>query len=272
LAAEKHSAASDSETMTMSNKRLHDWIGLSGVDSDETALAVTWARRLELPLLIVALWILFSWYWESRERSFHFSPVLNWTVWLFFVFETTLLTYLVKDKANYLKNNWLNLLIILAGPPLLIFGSPYAGVLRSLRLFLFIDLMLQLSSSVRYILTRNHFGATLLISGLFVIIAGYLIAGIDPNIDTPGDGIWWAWVTATTVGYGDEFPTSIEGRVLGGFLMMLGVGLLSIITANVSAFFISSANAEKDQHQLSAIEDQLRRIELLLEDKGTKKD
>ena len=54
--------------------------------------------------------------------------------------------------------------------------------------------------------------------------------------------------------------------------MMLGVGLLSIITANVSAFFISSANAEKDQHQLSAIEDQLRRIELLLEDKGTKKD
>jgi voltage-gated potassium channel len=252
----------------MTNKRFHDWIGLSGVDSDEAPLALTWARRLELPLLIVALWILVSWYWESRGHSFPFLNLLNWTVWVFFLFETTLLTYLVKDKGNYLKNNWLNVLIILAGPPLLLLGTPYAGVLRSLRLLLFVDLMLQLSASVRYILTRNHLGATLFVSLLFVIIAGYLIAGIDPNIKTPGDGIWWAWVTATTVGYGDEYPISSEGRIVGGFLMILGVGLLSIITANVSAFFISNANAEKDQRQLKSIEDKLHRIERLLEEKS----
>lgn len=254
--------------MTMSDKHFHDWIGLRGVDSGETPLSLKWARRLELPLLIVALWILVSWYWESRGHSFPFSNLLNWGVWLFFVFETTLLTYLVKDKANYLKNNWLNLLIIFTGLPLLWFSTPHAGVLRSLRLFLFVDLMLQLSASVRYILTRNHLGATLLIGALFVVIAGYLIAGIDPNIETPGDGIWWAWVTATTVGYGDEFPTSTEGRILGGFLMMLGVGLLSITTANISAFFISNANTEKDRRQLKSIEDKLQRIEQLLEEKN----
>lgn len=254
------------------DKRFHDWIGLSGVDSDEAPLALTWARRLELPLLIVALWILVSWYWESRGHAFPWSNVLSWSVWLFFVLETALLTYLVKDKSNYLKNNWLNLVIIAAGPPLLLFGTPYAGILRSLRLFLFVDLMLQLSASVRYILTRNHLGATLLVGALFVIIAGYLIAGIDPNIDSPGDGIWWAWVTATTVGYGDEFPTSTEGRILGGFLMMLGVGLLSITTANISAFFISNANTEKDRRQLQSIEEKLNRIEqLLLEEKENNK-
>lgn len=252
----------------MSDKRFHDWIGLSGVDSDETPLALTWSRRLELPLLIVALWILVSWYWESRGRDFPLSNLLNWSVWLFFVFETMLLTFLVKDKGNYLKNNWLNLLIIAVGPTLLLFGAPYAGVLRSLRLFLFVDLMLQLSASVRYILTRNHLGATLLVGVLFVVIAGYLIAGIDPNIETPEDGIWWAWVTATTVGYGDEYPTSTEGRILGGVLMMLGVGLLSITTANVSAFFISNAKTEQDQRQLKSIEDKLQRIENLLEKKS----
>ncbi|ARN75544.1 potassium channel family protein [Oceanicoccus sagamiensis] len=248
----------------MTDKHFHNWIGLTGVDDSENARARQWAKRLEIPLLFVALWILVSWYWESTKHALPFTDQLNWSLWLFFVVETSLLTWLVDDKARYLKNNWLNLVIILCGIPVLWLQSPYIGVLRSLRLLIFLGLMLQLSRSVRTVLSRNHLGATLFVSLLFIIIAGYLIAGVDPNISSPADGIWWAWVTATTVGYGDIVPVSPAGRILGGFLILLGIGLFSMITANISVFFITKSKEAFYKERLSNIEDKLERIEQLL--------
>ena len=249
----------------MSDKKFHAWIGLSGVDTDETLNAQRCAKILEIPLLLVALWILSSWYWESKNTPLPYSDLLNWSIWLFFTLETTLLTLLVNDKSNYLKNNWLNLVIIIGGFPVFWADSPYVGVLRSLRILLFLSLMLQLSSTARDILSRNHLGSILMVSAVVVLIAGYLIAGIDPGIATPADGIWWAWVTVTTVGYGDIVPSSHAGRIVGGVLILLGIGLVSTITANISAHFISSANPRSYADQLSNIEKQLNRIEQRLE-------
>ncbi len=251
----------------MAEKRFHDWIGLSGVDADENPSALLWSKRLELPLLLVALWILISWYWESITLQAQvYSTALNWGIWGFFVLETTLLTSLVHDKANYLKNNWLNLLIILCGLPILWANLPYMAALRSLRLLIFLSLMLQLSATIRHVLARNHLGATLLVSAVFIIVAGYLIAGIDPGITTPADGIWWAWVTVTTVGYGDIVPSSAEGRILAGILILLGVGLFSLITASFSVFFISQSKLEPEQQRLKNIEQQLSQLEQKLTD------
>ncbi len=251
----------------MPEKRFHDWIGLRGVDSSENAAAKLWAKRLEIPLLIIALLIVVTWYWESKNHTIPYTELLDWCIWGFFVIETGLLTVLVNDKMLYLKSNWLNLFIILCGIPILWIQSPYIGALRSLRLLIFLSLMLQLSSSLRAVLAKNHLGATLLVSAVFIIIAGYLIAGVDPNINSPADGIWWAWVTATTVGYGDIVPISPAGRILGGFLILLGIGLFSMITANISVFFISKARESEPQQRLDDIENKLDRIEQLLRSK-----
>ena len=249
----------------MQDKRFHDWIGLSGVDADESPLALKWARRLEIPLLCVALLILISWYWESLLHHPAVNNMINWIIWLFFVVESILLTILVRDKKNYLVNNWLNVVIIICGVPVLWSTSPLIAGLRSLRLLLFLSLMLQLSSTVRNVLAKNNLGSILLLSLLFIFVAGFLIAGIDPNIGTPADGIWWAWVTATTVGYGDVVPTSPEGRMLGGILILLGVGLTSLITANISAYFISRSQRQEEGRQLAQIEAQLTAIEKKLD-------
>ena len=253
----------------MPDKRFHDWIGLRGVDDSENATAKKWARRLEIPLIFVALWIVVSWYWESKNHTVPLGELLNWCLWAFFVIETTALTALVDNKSLYLKSNWLNLVIITCGIPVLWIQSPYVGMLRSLRLLIFLGLMLQLSSSLRAVLAKNNLGATLLVSGLFIVIAGYLIAGVDPGIESPADGIWWAWVTATTVGYGDIVPSSPAGRILGGFLILLGIGLFSMITANISVFFISKARG--NDKRLNTIEEQLDRIESLLTARDTEK-
>ncbi len=189
------------------------------------------------------------------------DDAVNWIVWLFFVVETTLLTSLVRDKRNYLINNWLNVVIILCGIPILWASSPLVASLRSLRLLLFLSLLLQLSSTVRQVLANNRLGSILMLSVLFIVVAGILIAGIDPNIQSPLDGIWWAWVTATTVGYGDVVPTSDEGRMLGGILILLGVGLMSLITANISAFFVARNRQDDFDERIERIERSLLTIE-----------
>lgn len=58
------------------------------------------------------------------------------------------------------------------------------------------------------------------------------------NINTFGDGLWWAITTVTTVGYGDRFPVTTEGRVLAFGLMIVGISLIGVITATVAAWFV----------------------------------
>ena len=80
------------------------------------------------------------------------------------------------------------------------------------------------------------------------------MAAIDPAIETFWDGIWWAWVTVTTVGYGDLVPESPQGKVFGGLLMILGLGLFSLITASFSAFLISREEEEMVEKEAELIE------------------
>ncbi|WP_101759429.1 potassium channel family protein [Oceanicoccus sp. KOV_DT_Chl] len=249
----------------MTNKRLHDWIGLSGVGAHENPRAKMWAKRLDLPLLLLALWIVISWYWETTTQATLHNNYIDWGVWLFFVIETCVLSLLVDNTKSYLTHNWLNLVIIISGFPMLWLDSPTVGGLRVLRILIFVSLMLQLSGSIQRVLARNHLGATLAVSAIFIIFAGYLIAAIDPAINTPADGIWWAWITATTVGYGDIVPVSQQGRIIAGILILLGIVLLSLITANTSAYFIASQRDQNENKRLKKIEKQLNRIEQQLE-------
>ena len=74
----------------------------------------------------------------------------------------------------------------------------------------------------------------------FIGVFGYLFYISEPQVETFGDGIWWALVTITTVGYGDITPLTTLGRVVAGLLMLLGLGLIATITAIVSAKFIQN--------------------------------
>jgi voltage-gated potassium channel len=66
------------------------------------------------------------------------------------------------------------------------------------------------------------------------------------NIKNFGDGIWWAITTVTTVGYGDKFPTTMEGKFLAVGLMIVGISLMGVITASVAAWFVKMGQNEKN--------------------------
>lgn len=60
----------------------------------------------------------------------------------------------------------------------------------------------------------------------------------DSNIHSVWDGLWWAVVTIATVGYGDRFPVSVGGRIVGFLLMFFGVGMMSLFTATIASIFV----------------------------------
>ena len=116
-------------------------------------------------------------------------------------------------------------------------------------------------------------GATAILAVTLGVLAR-LVASED--FHSYGDSMWWALVTLTTVGYGDIVPHTIQGRVVGGAVMLLGITFLSLLTATVTSLFIASDQEDRDvdnrerdaevrtalqriESRLAAIEDALAR-------------
>ena len=74
----------------------------------------------------------------------------------------------------------------------------------------------------------------------FVLLFGYIFYLTEDDVNSFGDGIWWALVTVTTVGYGDITPATTMGRFVASALMFLGLGLIATVTAIVSAKFVQN--------------------------------
>lgn len=253
----------DHELATPKSK-FYSIIGLGGVHHLENKRAQYWGQVFEWPMILLAVGILFIWYIETTGYSLPlYTKLSDGIIWLFFLAEFSVLLCLCDNKLRYVRRNWLNLFIILAGIPILWGDVSYAALLRTGRLIIMMALLVSVFDSIKEVLSRNHLGVTLLISSFFILFAGVLVSGFDPEVKNPWMGIWWAWVTVTTVGYGDVVPASIMGKLLGGLLILLGIGLFSMLTASFSAFFISK-NKEKSADKENMILFELQKMNLLL--------
>lgn len=216
-------------------------LGVAGVAAHENARARRWGARLEVPVSIATLWLPFAWYAEAKGvLDVQTLRILDLIVWGVFLLEVVVLSLLVRDRRLYWRQNWLNLCVVLGGLPLLFFQQAAAlAFLRVLRLVLLVVLMLRFARGSLRMLARHALAATLVIALFLVVSVGTLVASIDPNMKSLWDGMWWALVTVSTVGYGDVVPVSPEGRLLGVILILFGVATFSMVTANLAAFVLS---------------------------------
>ncbi len=250
-------------------------LGIAGVAEHERPEARKWARRFEWPMVGVALWIVLQWYLEETTAIPHeLARVADWLVWLAFLLETAVLSAKVEDKRSYLLSNWLNLIIIIGGFPWFWEFAPLIGLLRSFRLILVIALLVRMSKSARKLLAQHKLGTTLGVALAAMVLSGIIMSRIDPSIGSVWDGMWWSWVTMATVGYGDVVPHTGAGRLFGALVILFGVVLISLLTANLSAFFIGSdvekiENEERETDRLlKDLSARLERIERLLEEQN----
>jgi voltage-gated potassium channel len=117
-------------------------------------------------------------------------------------------------------------------------------------------------------------GAVLMIvttAVILAVVAAVLERLIDPAFDTMGDALWFTVTTVTTVGYGDIVPESSGGKFVASGLMLLGLGLIPILTSVVVSVLIgqrSRAEREAEEHEfkrlvelLQSVDERLTRLE-----------
>ena len=99
------------------------------------------------------------------------------------------------------------------------------------------------------------------------VVTGIAMTIVDrENYPTIGSGLWWAVQTSTTVGYGDNVPTTVAGRLVAAFVMLVGIGFLTVIIAAITSTFVSRARLEPaDTDAETSVAEQLRQINARLE-------
>lgn len=177
------------------------------------------------------------------------------------------------NRLKYLATwGWLDLLSSIPAIDALRWGRT-ARVLRILRVLRGVKATKILSEFVLYRRTQSAFLAASLVSILLVFFSATAVLQFETspeaNIRTPEDAVWWAVVTITTVGYGDRFPLSTEGRLIAVLLMSAGVGLFGTFSGFVAAWFLGAPGTRSSE--LEAIEELRREVLALREQLGSSK-
>lgn len=230
-------------------------IGLAGVNPRESKRARAWGLFFAYAVVIVAIALLLQWQLELLDEiSVRNRYIINICIWSFFLFEMAILLALVKDRWRYLRQNWLLPVIILLGIPFLTRHIETVAILRGLRPLLALFILIPSLRLLVQFFIDGQLRTTLLAAAIIVVIFGLLVAGVDPNVKTAWDGIWWAAATVSTVGYGDVVPTSALGRLLGVGLIVMGLGIFVVITANFLALALKRQVTELRKEELDVME------------------
>lgn len=145
------------------------------------------------------------------------------------------------QPARHLRRNGLDLLLaaglLAAGmlPPS--HGHPALLVLRLAVAFLSLIRMLWI---LRPLVRRGSVPHLIVAAAAVLVACGAGYWWLEPTTPRLADGIWLAFVTATTVGYGDVVPTVTASRIFSVFVVLLGMGVLTLVTAAIAAHWVGS--------------------------------
>ncbi|MDF1654771.1 MAG: ion channel [Coxiellaceae bacterium] len=226
--------------------KLSTYLGIAGVSPRETKAALLCWRIYISLMLIIAFWLLIQWQIEALgEVDPLHRLIASLVVWLFFVIELSLLLAFVKDRREFIRHNWMLVVAIGAGVFYIIFfHNQRLWFLRDFQPILAVWCMVPSGRMIWNYFADGKLSTTLIASLIIVIAFGLLVSGIDPGVKSPWDGVWWALATVSTVGYGDVVPTSALGRMLGAVLIIMGLGMFVVITANFLAIFLKRERKE----------------------------
>ena len=226
----------------------------------DNALAHLWEKRLHWPMIGVALLSIPALFLEDLTQmpALHLvGKLLEVVIFLAFAGEFLWMMRLTSHRSEYAIGNWLDLLIILSSAlDLAGWEFEWVAIARLLRLALVGLLLTRIVGSLRNMFSPS--GIPFLI-GFGLITLGLAGAGfywIEPTVHSYADGVWLAFVTGSTVGYGDVVPTTTASRLFAGLMVLLGFTLFSLVTASIAAFFVG----EDEKLLRKAMHDDIRKL------------
>lgn len=208
----------------------------------ELSAQARWEQHTQRPLLALAVLFAVAYAVPIVDTSAGHSltaacTVVEWVVWAVFAVDYLMRLSLSRDRRGFVRQHWMDLCAVVL---------PLIQPLRLLRLvstLLLVGRRARMASQIR---VTTYVGGAVVGLLMFGSLAVLSVERDSPNgnIRTLGDAVWWSFTTMTTVGYGDHAPTTGLGRMIAVGLMLSGIALLGVVTANIAAWFIE--RFEKD--------------------------
>lgn len=218
---------------------------------DERARRVE--RAFEMPMLVAALLVIPVMVVEQTDRGEEWrtlAGVVNWGIWIAFTVELVVMLVVVRDRWAWLRSHPLEVAIVVLTPPFLPASLQALRVFRLLRLLR----LLRIAKLARRLFSLEGVRWAALLAALTALAGGAGYAATEDAAST-WDGVWWAVATMTTVGYGDEFPVTPLGRILGMALMIVGIGFIAILTGAVAERFLAGRIEESQEEVTAEVEE-----------------
>lgn len=165
--------------------------------------------------------------------------VISYLIWLCFAFDLIYRVYLAPNKWSYIARHPIDVIAVVV------------PAFRSLRI-------LRVLTAGQWLIRRGKrlaIGQVSLAIAVVVVFLAFMgaLAVLDAergaenaNITNFWDALWWAFVTMSTVGYGDVFPVTFTGRLVAVGMMVVGIGLLGVVSATLASGFVAALEGERE--------------------------
>jgi len=246
---------------------LRRWLGMGGVPPHDNPQAYVWERRLHWIMVAVALLAIPSFYLEMQQYADPFPSIgveLDLFIFLAFSLETLWMLHVCRHKGLYLKYNWLNVLIIL-GSGLGLMGLPgeWLPLVRLLRIAYVALALARMIASLRILLLARAVPYAFVLGCVTLLASGAGFYWLEPTVHSFGEGLWLAFITGSTVGYGDFIPTTTAARFFAVVMVIVGFTVFSLVTASISAFFVGEDEKKLRREMHHDIQELRREIAVL---------
>lgn len=212
---------------------------------------------LDVLTLILSVYVLVALLIQATVKlSAETVQILRWMDWVVcavFLTDFVVRFHRATSKPQFLKWGWIDFVSSL---PVNIFQV--GRVVRIIRVFRILRAFRSMKNLLTFFLAHRKFTsfAAVAASSLCVMVFSAIAVlnvedSPEANIKDTGDALWWAFVTMTTVGYGDKYPMSTEGRIIACVLMTAGAGLFATLTGLIASMFLQSRTNESELKQLA---------------------
>jgi voltage-gated potassium channel len=211
------------------------------------------SSNYELFILALSILSLFNWVMyllQIDEDLLFVLIVVDLLLSVIFLSDFAYRLFSAGSKRNYFikEYGWLDLLGSLPFPQVKIFRL--SRVIRALQIMR----QLGFRNMIREFIHARAGTAMLTVSFLIILVLEFGSVAIlaverdapEANITSAADAIWWSIVTISTVGYGDQYPVTIMGRLIAVFVILTGVGLFGVITGFLANRFLPDDKSEAD--------------------------
>lgn len=203
-------------------------------------LVEKWERRSTIPLAALALVYLGLYAVEvlgdATQVALFDLVLVSDLIWGLFIVDFVVRLVMHDDKLAFLRKNVIEIVGLIL---------PFFRAFRMFRVVIAIGFLTRAAKSLQGRI-NIYIGLILPILIFTCSLGVYEAEHMAPgaNITNYGDAVWWAFVTITTIGYGDYFPVTFEGRAIAVLLMLSGLALVSVITVSFASWFLDRLNLE----------------------------